>query len=62
MAQLTFRCPYTNKPIPSGIEVDRRSVRQVRKDQECPIAVYCPHCGFDHHGTIADGYLVAEDV
>jgi hypothetical protein len=62
MAQLTFRCPYTNKPIASGIDVDRQSVDQVGLAQEYPIKVYCPHCGFDHHGTIADGYLVAEGV
>ena len=20
-----------------------------------PISVMCPHCGFQHHGTVADG-------
>jgi hypothetical protein len=61
MAQLLFRCPYTNKPIASGIEVDRQSAEQVSHADEYPIKVFCPHCGFDHHGTIADGYLVAEE-
>jgi hypothetical protein len=62
MAQLLFRCPYTNKPISSGIEVDRHSAEQVNQADEYPITVFCPHCGFDHHGTIADGYLVAEEA
>jgi hypothetical protein len=62
MAQLTFRCPYTNKPIASGIELDRQSINQVDVAPEYPIVVHCPHCGFGHHGTIADGYLVAEEV
>lgn len=62
MAQLLFRCPYTNKPIQSGIEVDRHSVEQVSQAPEYPIKVFCPHCGFDHHGTLADGYLVAEEA
>jgi hypothetical protein len=57
MPQLTFRCPYTNKPIPSGIEVDHASASKAR---DTPIRVHCPHCGFDHHGTIADGQLLAE--
>jgi hypothetical protein len=62
MAQLVFRCPYTNEPIPSGIDVDRQSISQVGLAHEYPIKVYCLHCGFHHHGTIADGYLVAEEV
>jgi hypothetical protein len=57
MPQLTFLCPYTNKPIPSGIELDRVSAS---KAGDYPIRVYCPHCGFDHHGTIADGQLMHE--
>ena len=57
MARLTFRCPYTNKPFDSGIEVDPQSAIRV---QAYPIRVRCPHCGIDHHGTIADGRLVKE--
>jgi hypothetical protein len=52
MAQLTFYCPYTNEPIPSGIEIDPRSAEKVR---EVPIDLYCPHCKCLHHGVIADG-------
>jgi hypothetical protein len=62
MAQLTFRCPYTNKPIASGIDVDRQSVNRLDLAPEYPITVFCPYCGFDHHGSIADGYLVADEV
>jgi transposase len=27
---------------------------------EYPISVHCPHCGQQHHGTIADGCLTDE--
>jgi hypothetical protein len=27
---------------------------------EFPISVQCPHCGKQHHGTIADGCLTEE--
>jgi len=57
MAQLTFYCPYSNRPIGSGIDVDVRSLRNVG---EYPISVFCPHCGFDHHGVIAHGCLSPE--
>ena len=54
MAQLVFRCPYTNQPIPSGIESGKSSLRDAL---DYPIALPCPHCGLLHHGTVADGYL-----
>jgi hypothetical protein len=58
MAQLTFYCPYTNLPIASGIDIDVRSLQNVG---DCPISLFCPHCGFDHHGVIADGCLSSPD-
>ena len=57
MAQLMFRCPYTNKPIRSEIELVSENLKAV---SEYPISVYCPHCGQQHHGTIADGCLTDE--
>ena len=57
MAQLVFRCPYTNQPIPSGIESGKACLREAL---DYPISVPCPHCGFQHHGTVADGYLTEE--
>ena len=42
MAQLVFRCPYTNQPIPSGIECGKSSL-EVSLDY--PISLRCPHCG-----------------
>jgi len=51
MPQLMFRCPYTNKPIQSGIELVSENLKSVSK---FPISVQCPHCGKQHHGTIAD--------
>jgi hypothetical protein len=57
MAQLMFRCPYTNKPIRSGIEFVSDNLKAV---SEYPISVHCPHCGAQHHGTIADGCLTEE--
>jgi hypothetical protein len=58
MAQLVFRCPYTNEPIPSGIESGKTSLKDAL---DCPISLPCPHCGLLHHGTVADGYLT-EDI
>ena len=54
MAQLMFRCPYTNKPIVSGMDIHIPSLREM---SDYPISVMCPHCGFQHHGTVADGCL-----
>ena len=55
MTQLTFVCPYTAKPIPSGIEIDPKYVKRVGA---YPIDLYCPHCKCFHHGAIADGIVV----
>jgi hypothetical protein len=57
MAELIFRCPYSNRPIASGIELDRRDAQRMRS---VPIRVHCPHCGFSHDGTIGDGELREE--
>jgi hypothetical protein len=57
MPQLMFRCPYTNKPIQSGIEL---VVENLKRVSEFPISVQCPHCGKQHHGTVADGCLTDE--
>ena len=57
MAQLMFRCPYTNKPIRPGIEL---AVEQFKAVAEYPISMQCPHCGRQHHGSMADGCLTEE--
>jgi hypothetical protein len=57
MAQLMFRCPYTNKPIGSGIELVVENLPAV---SSYPISVHCPYCGSQHHGIIADGCLTEE--
>jgi hypothetical protein len=57
MAQLTFRCPYTNKLILSGIELISTNFKAM---SDYPISVDCPHCKSRHHGLIADGCLSEE--
>lgn len=57
MPQLVFVCPYENKPISTDIMLDPQSHA---KTADYPISVFCPHCGFLHHGTIADGRLIAD--
>jgi hypothetical protein len=57
MAQLIFLCPYENKPIATEIMLDPQSAACAG---DYPISVFCPHCGFHHHGTIADGQLIAD--
>ena len=42
MAQLVFHCPYTNQPIPSGIEAGADSLRDAL---DYPISLRCPHAG-----------------
>ena len=59
MAQLMFRCPYTNKPIRLGVELVVESFKAVA---EYPISVYCPHCDCQHHGSMADGCLTEEQA
>jgi hypothetical protein len=54
MAELIFRCPYSNRPIASGIDLERRDAKKMKS---FPIRVYCPHCGFSHDGMIGDGEL-----
>ena len=57
MAELIFRCPYSNHPIASGIDLERRDAHKMRS---VPIRVQCPHCGFCHDGKIGDGELREE--
>ena len=54
MAELTFRCPYTNRLLKSGIEIARADAQKLRA---VPVRIYCPHCGCCHDGTVADGEL-----
>jgi hypothetical protein len=54
VSELTFKCPYTNKPIKSGIEIDSENARRMRT---LPLRVQCPHCGLHHDGVIGDGVL-----
>jgi hypothetical protein len=54
MAELTFRCPYSNRPIETGIDVDRADAQKIRA---LPIRIRCPHCDCSHDGTIADAEL-----
>jgi hypothetical protein len=54
VTELIFRCPYSNRPIASGIAIDRRDAEKIRS---LPIRIRCPHCGFCHDGTVADAEL-----
>ena len=54
MAELIFRCPYTNRPIRSGIEVDQQTAFGILGDA---VRVRCPYCKVVHDGRIADGEL-----
>jgi hypothetical protein len=54
MAELTFRCPYSNRPIEIGIDVDRADAHKIRA---LPIRIRCPYCDCSHDGTVADAEL-----
>jgi hypothetical protein len=57
MLQLMFRCPYTNQPIQSGIEL---ALENIKTMSDYPISLDCPHCKRRHHGTVSDGCLSQE--
>lgn len=57
MAELTFFCPYTNKPIDSGVEIDSREISKMGK---YPVHLRCPHCNSIHHGVVADGRITPD--
>jgi len=59
MAQVMFRCPYTNKPIAAGFDLHVSSFNDVA---DYPISVLCPHCGLRHHGRLADGCLADDSI
>src|SRR3979409_2302321 len=40
MAELTFRCPYSNQPIKTGIDVDRADADRIRA---LPVRIGGPH-------------------
>jgi len=54
MTELVFRRPYTNKTLPSGIEIDRDNARHI---QELPLRLQFPHCGLHHDAVISDAEL-----
>ena len=54
MAELTFRCPYSNRPIKTGIDVDRADAHRIGA---LPIRIRCPYCDCSHDGTVADADL-----
>jgi hypothetical protein len=54
MAELTFRCPYSNRPIATGIDIARADALKLR---DIPIRVRCPYCKCSHDGTVADAEL-----
>ena len=54
MAALRFRCPYSNRPIDSGIDIERAEAQKMR---DLPIRIRCPYCDCLHDGTVADGEL-----
>jgi hypothetical protein len=54
MAELRFRCPYSNRPIDSGIDIERADAQKIRA---LPIRIHCPYCDCGHDGTVADGEL-----
>jgi hypothetical protein len=57
MAELIFRCPYSNRPILTGIDIERADALKMRA---FPIRIRCPYCDCCHDGTVADGELREE--
>lgn len=54
MSELTFRCPYSNKLIHSGVYLEAETAQMMRRQS---IRVRCPHCNATHDGLVADGAL-----
>jgi hypothetical protein len=54
MSTLMIRCPKTGQSIPTGIETDHFSFRQM---PELPTRARCPVCGIDHLWWKSEAWL-----
>jgi hypothetical protein len=54
MAPLSFVCPKTLKPAPTGIETD---VQSLRATWRTTLTVHCPHCGELHEISVRETYV-----
>jgi hypothetical protein len=46
MSELVFSCPSIGRKVPTGIETDAATARQL---PTTPITLRCPLCGEEHH-------------
>jgi transcription elongation factor Elf1 len=56
MAALLFTCPKTKHRIPTGVETDLDSLRQLWSRT---LRLACPHCGEEHEIRVREVYLDA---
>ncbi len=54
MNPLSFRCPRTERPVATGIEIDYAALRNV---QPVTVRLLCPFCESQHEWKLADGLL-----
>ena len=54
MASLFFTCPITLEQVPTGIEIDARSLQDAWKST---LKIDCPHCGEMHEISVRETYI-----
>lgn len=54
MAKVMIKCPKTNKPLSTGIDMPKQVFESSHFSNN---AVSCPHCGGTHVGQKSDAYL-----
>ncbi len=57
MGDVMIRCPKTNRPINTGISMDRESFESSRFKNR---TVACPHCGESHRWDKKDASIADE--
>jgi hypothetical protein len=59
MSMLMIRCPRTGQDIPTGIETDADSFKQI---PDVLVYTLCPHCGTDHAWRRDEAWLDGASV
>lgn len=54
MPQLMIKCPFTNKPVPTGMSVPKGSNLKGFKNN----SISCPHCGGKHTWNGPDAFFL----
>jgi hypothetical protein len=54
MASLLYTCPETRQQVPTGIQIDAKSLRKAWSKK---LKVQCPCCGHTHEMLVRETYI-----